>query len=82
MNETCDKCGEEYLCNCPTVITPEDIDKAIDYIMNEEIKAKICRKCSKEYYLDSYGVHIGECDECWFSRFTKEEREKFYRSFF
>lgn len=66
----------------PTEITREDIDKVLQSYLNSEIKPHNCFKCNKEYYFHSYGHHIGECDECWFSRFPKEEREAFYRSFF
>lgn len=65
----------------PTKLTPEDIDKLIEHLMNSGIKIHSCIKCSKEY-IGSYGHSISECDECYFSRFTKEEREAFYRSFF
>jgi hypothetical protein len=66
----------------PTEITIEDINKLADMLMNSEIQKKHCFKCNKSYCLDSYGDHIGECDECWFSRFPKEQVEEFYRSFF
>lgn len=66
----------------PTEITRDDIDKFVEKSMTEEIKPHKCFKCDKEYYFDSYGHHIGECDECWFSRFQKEEVQSFYRSFF
>ena len=65
----------------PTVLSIEDIDNFLEKIMNQEIKKYQCFKCSQEY-LQSYGHHISECDECWFSRFPKEEVKKFYRSFF
>ncbi len=63
----------------PTVITSEDIDNVINDYLNKEIHP---HKCSKEYYFGSYGHHIGECDECWFSRFPKEQVEEFCRIFF
>jgi ribosomal protein L37AE/L43A len=66
----------------PTILTAADIDKFVDSLMNSEIKKHQCRKCSKEYYFDSYGHHIGQCDECWFANFPKEEVEAFCRSFF
>lgn len=69
-------------CKCPAELTSEDIDKLLDKLMTQEIRKHQCFKCSKKYYGSSYGHHIGECDECWFSRFPKEEREAFYRSFF
>jgi hypothetical protein len=62
-------------------ITCEDIDKFVEQLMNQEIKDHECFKCSKRYY-GSYGHHIGECDECWFSRFPREEMETFFKSFF
>lgn len=83
MSGECDKCGEHALeCNCPTVLTAADIDRFVENIMKAEIKPHNCFKCGKEYYFDSYGHHIGECDECWFSRFPKEQVKEFYRSFF
>ena len=66
----------------PTEITRKDIDDFVDKLLNSELKAHKCMKCSNEYYLGSYGHHIGECDECWFSRFPKDEVKDFYRSFF
>ncbi len=68
--------------NKPTEITHKDIDNLVNQLMSSELKPNTCFKCSKEYYFDSYGHHINECDECWFSRFPKEEREAFFRSFF
>ncbi len=65
----------------PTELTQEDIYEVLKKLMNEEIRKHQCFKCSKEY-LGSYGHHIGECDECWFSRFPIEEKEAFFRSFF
>lgn len=65
----------------PTELTEKDIDKCCEMLMNSEIKPNICLKCSKKYYLGSYGNHIGECDECWFSRFPKDEVKDFCRSF-
>jgi hypothetical protein len=67
--------------NKPTEITTEDIDRFVEYLMNSEIKKHQCFKCSKEY-LQSYGHHMQECDECWFSRFPEEQVKEFYRSFF
>lgn len=66
----------------PTEITREDVDKCIEMLKNHVIEPKTCFKCSKLYYLGSYGDHIGECDQCWFSRFPKEEVMAFCRSFF
>lgn len=65
-----------------TEITKEDIDKFVKHLMEMEIKPKKCMKCCKKYFFDSYGSHLCECDECYFSRFPKEEREEFFRSFF
>lgn len=62
----------------PTILTRENIDKFAEKIMNSTIPIPQCIKCSKKYILDSYGHHIGECDECWFSRFPKEEVKEFY----
>lgn len=66
----------------PTILTRENLETYFNKLMKEEIKPHYCFKCSKEYFLNSYGHHIGECDECWFSRFPKEEVREFYRSFF
>jgi len=66
----------------PTEITTEDINTCLDMLMNHEIKKKHCFKCNKGYFSGSYGDHIAECDECWFSKFPKEEVEEFYMSFF
>lgn len=65
----------------PTQLTVEDIDNFVKRLMNSEIKTHECRKCSKKYIHDSYGHSIGQCDECWFSRFPKEKVQEFYRSF-
>lgn len=66
----------------PTEITVEDLDKFFSKLMTQEIKKHQCFKCSKEYIGGSYGHDIGECDDCWFSRFPKEQVKEFYRSFF
>lgn len=66
----------------PTEISADDIDKVFEKLMIQEIKSYECFKCSKGYYGGSYGHHIGECDECWFSRFPKEQVKAFCRSFF
>lgn len=68
--------------DAPTELTRDDIDKFFEMLKNEEIKKYVCIKCFKEYIGGSYGHHIQECDECWFSRFPKEEVMKFYKSFF
>jgi len=66
----------------PTELTREDIDSFVLSLMDKEIQTHSCCKCSKEYIHDSYGHHIGECDECWFSQFPKEQVQEFYRSLF
>ena len=66
----------------PTEVTREDIDKFVEKLMTEEIRKHQCFKCSKEYFGGSYGHHIGECDECWFSRFPKDQVEEFCKGFF
>ncbi len=66
----------------PTELTRADIDLFFERLMKEEIKQHQCFKCSKKYFLESYGHHVGECDECWFSRFPKDQVEEFCRSFF
>ena len=68
--------------NEPTVISITDIDKCIAMLMNSSgIKCEPCRKCGDEHF-PNYGHRVGECDECWFSRFPKEDVQAFYRSFF
>ena len=66
----------------PTQCSADDFQKVVDMLMNSEIQTYECRKCDKKYIHDSYGHHIGECDECWFARFPKDEVIAFYRSFF
>ncbi len=80
--EHCETCKNETVaCCCPTVLTVEDIDKFVEKLMNGDFDPKYrpCLLCSKEF-LPNYSAH--ECDECYFSRWPKEEREAFYRSFF
>ena len=71
------------LDDAPTLLTIEDIDNFFNKMMNGEfdLKERECWKCGKNHF-PNYGGHLQECDECFFSRFPKEEREKFYRSFF
>ena len=64
-----------------SILKASDIDKTMEHIKNYETPPDQCLKCGKTYY-GGYGYHIGECDECWFSRFPKEQVERFYRSFF
>jgi DNA-directed RNA polymerase subunit RPC12/RpoP len=66
----------------PTKITPSDIYNFVKTLMESEIKPKNCFTCSKEFYFQSYGDAFRECDECFFKRIPKEEREAFFRSFF
>lgn len=77
----CEKCHELNPCNCPTEITAKDIDDFFSKLMNDDFDIKIrpCWKCSKDFFPN---YHNAECDECYFSRFPKEEVEAFYRSFF
>lgn len=63
----------------PTILTREDIDKAIEKLMNFELKKRPCWSCAKEFYAN---YSREECDECFFAKFPKDEREAFYRSFF
>ena len=65
----------------PTILNASDIDRFVESLMNSEIKKHQCYKCSKEYYEGSYGHQIGECDECWFAHFPREEVQAFHRSF-
>lgn len=65
----------------PTELTIEDIDNFVKNLKeNSEIKTETCIKCSKSYF-NSYGYHKNECDQCYFSRFPKEEVKEFCRSF-
>lgn len=76
MSGECEKCGEHALdCHCPLVTNRENIDKFVEKLMTQEVKPSHCLKCQKEYWFNSYGHHMGQCDECWFFRFPKEERE-------
>ncbi len=68
--------------NTPTELTVEDINNTLQKLLDDEIREKHCTVCNKGFYLQSYGYLFGECDECYFSRFPKEQVEKFYRSFF
>lgn len=65
----------------PTELTAEDINKFFEKLMTEEIKMRQCWKCSKEHF-PNYGSFLNECDECYFEKWPKQEREAFYRSFF
>lgn len=67
--------------NDVTILTEKDLDDFVEKLQKSEIKIEKCLKCSKEYF-DSYGHMIGECDNCYFKRFPKEEVKKFCRSFF
>ena len=83
MTNDCQKCGEHDLCICPTELTSEDIDKFVAKMMNGDfdLKQRPCFSCNKSHF-PSYGSALGECDECYFERWPKEEREAFFRSFF
>lgn len=74
--------NDDY-CNIhkPTELTVDQIDNVIKYLMNYEIKHSQCFKCGKKHF-GSYGYNKNECDECWFSRFPKEDVEKFCKTFF
>ena len=65
----------------PTVLTRKDIDDFIEKLQTEEIKPAECFQCRKKYYFGSYGHHLNECDECFFKRFSSEQKESFFRSF-
>lgn len=69
--------------NSPTELTIEDIDKFFKDLMEGkyDLKQRQCFKCGANHF-PNYGSHICECDECFFAKFPKEEREAFYRSFF
>ncbi len=66
----------------PPELTCADIDKFCDDLMSGayDIKEIPCFKCSKDHF-PNYGRHLMECDECYFSRFPKEQVEAFCRSF-
>lgn len=72
----------EWMDDKPTELTINDIDSCFNILMNSEIKEKKCFTCGKGYYSDIYGHAFMECDECFFKRVPKEEREAFFRSFF
>lgn len=65
----------------PTELTIDDIDKIFKHLKSSEIRQIQCMSCG-EKHIPNYGHGFGECDECYFSRFPKEDTEKFYRSFF
>lgn len=67
----------------PTEITRADIDNVMARLESGEFDSKLtpCTKCGKEH-LTNYGNHWSECDECFFARFPKEQRQAFFRSFF
>jgi len=66
-----------------TIITQEDIDIFVKKFEDGCFDPKIlpCFRCGKEDFYN-YGVHLNECDECYFKRFPKDQVEIFYRSFF
>lgn len=63
----------------PTELISKDFDKFLEILMNSEINIRKCWNCSKEFFPN---YNFEECDECYFSRFPKDQVEKFYRSFF
>lgn len=65
----------------PTEITQEDIQAFFEKLLNGafDLKLRPCFKCSNKF-LPNYNDM--ECDECWFSRFPKEQVQAFCRSFF
>jgi hypothetical protein len=63
----------------PTELTIEDLDKFLQYLENFEISMRKCFTCSKDF-LANYSLE--ECDECYFSRFPKDQVEEFCRGFF
>jgi hypothetical protein len=67
----------------PTILTFKDIENFLDRIEKGEfdVKEKDCWNCGKKYLM-SYGASLCECDECYFSRFPKDQVEQFYKSFF
>lgn len=79
MSVRCDKCPENDLCNCPTIITAADIDAFVQHLEKFEVKSRPCIECSNEFY-PNYDICM--CDECYFAQFPKEEVEKFMRRFF
>jgi flavodoxin len=66
----------------PTELTTKDIDEFFKNLENGDFDIKMveCFKCRQEH-IPSYGAHLNECDGCFFSRFTEESRQQFYRSF-
>lgn len=65
----------------PTELTCEDVDKFVEKMMNGDfdIKKRSCWECSKDFFPN---YHDMECDECYFSKFPKEQVQAFYRRFF
>ena len=66
--------------NKPTILTEKDIDKFVAILMNEEIPVINCWKCGAKH-LKSSMINGNECQECWFKRFSRDEFEKFCKTF-
>lgn len=64
----------------PTELTCANIDKFMEGLLNGDYdpKKRPCWTCSKEFFPNYNDM---ECDECWFSRFSKEEVKAFYQTF-
>lgn len=65
----------------PTELTIADIDAMRARIENGDLDLKLrhCFKCGEDF-LPNYD--FSECDECYFSKFPKDQVEIFCRSFF
>ena len=73
--------SDELMDDTLTELTIEDIENFVKDLMDgkHDIKMRPCWKCSKDFYPN---YHHDECDECFFSKFPKDQVEAFYRSFF
>ncbi len=66
----------------PTELTIEDVEAFVAGLNRGDYDPKIvkCWVCDVDHF-PNYGHRLGECDECFFSRFSPKARRKFYMSF-
>lgn len=69
--------------NKPTELSRKDVDLFFNDLLDGkyDLKPKLCMNCGTECFIN-YGYDLQECDECFFARWPKEQRDAFYRSFF
>lgn len=65
----------------PTELTQNDVEEFFQKFLNGDydLKPRPCFGCSKLFIPNCSDM---ECDECWFSRFPKDQVEAFCRTFF